>query len=169
MSVDENKAIMRRYLEGAWGNQDPSVAEEIVAEDVVFHDQVRAGDLPPGREGLLTVMERMFMATPDLTMHVHQLLAEGDMVVVRYTATGTHTGDFNGFPPTGRAVKIDGIAIARIEDGRIVEGWQEADELGLARGLGVMPKGQMPRPLAAALVAGIRLRDRLSRRGARTS
>jgi steroid delta-isomerase-like uncharacterized protein len=137
-----------------------------VAEDVVFHDQVRAGDLPPGRAGVLEVMERMFTATPDLTMHVHQVLADGDMVAVRYTATGTHTGEFNGFPPTGRAVRFEGIAIVRLEDGRIVEGWQEADELGLARRLGLMPKGQMPKPLAAAVVAAIRLKDRLARPGA---
>jgi len=165
MSTEENKAIMRRYLEEAWGNQDWSVVDEVVAEDAVFHDQVREGG-QPGRANLRAVMDNMFTGAPDLQMNIHDMIAEGDLVAVRFSSTGSHTGDFNGIPPTGRPVRFDGIAIVRFEDGRIIEGWQEADRMGLAQQLGVMPKGEMPRPVARALVGIIRLKDRLSRRRA---
>lgn len=164
MSAEENKVIIRRYLEQAWGKGDWQAVEEAVAEDVILHDQVRDGDLPPGREGLRVAMERFRTGMPDLTFRVEELVAEGDLVAIRWSSTGTHAGEFNGFPATGRVGTAEGIAIVRMQDGRIVEGWQETDRLGMAQQLGMVPKGPMPRPLARAMAFGIRLKDRLSSR-----
>jgi steroid delta-isomerase-like uncharacterized protein len=164
VSLEENKAIILRYLDEAWEKGDWQAAEEVVAEDVVFHDQVREGDLPPGREGLRVAMERVRAGMPDFTMDVHEVVAEGDIVVIRWSSTGTHTGDFSGMPPTGRVGTLYAISMVRMKDGRIVEGWQETDRLGLAQQLGMVPKGPMPRPIALAMSFGVRLRDRLSRR-----
>lgn len=166
MSPEENKAIVARYLEQAWGKGNWDVAEEVVADDVVFHDQVREGGLPPGREGMREAMRRTSTGLPDFSMDVHDMIAEDDKVVIRWSSTGTHAGDFNGFPGTGRSVTLNSISIVRMEDGRIVEGWQESDQIGAARQLGMLPSGTMPRPLASLIVFGLRLKDRLtSRRG----
>lgn len=164
MSPEENKAIIRRYVEEFWNKGNQAVAEEVIAEDAVFHDQVRDGDLPPGRAGALEAARRMRVGSPDFTMDLHDMIAEGDRVVIRYSATGTHAGDFFGLPATQRVASLEAIAIVRMENGRIVEGWQESDRLGLVQGLGMMPKGQMPRPLAQAMAFRVRLSDRLARR-----
>ena len=164
MSPNENKAIIERYVQKAWGEGDWGAAEEIVDENVVFHDQVREGDLPAGREGLRVAMERITTGMPDFVMDVHEIVAEGDFVVIRWSSTGTHGGDFNGFPATGRVITLYAISIVRLKDGRIVEGWQETDRLGMAQQLGIMPKSAMPRPVAKAIVSVIRLKDRRSRK-----
>ena len=70
---------------------------------------------------------------------VEDLIAEGDKVVGRITAYGTHTGELFGVPATGREIRVSGIAIWRISDGKIVEHWHETDGLGLMQQLGVVP------------------------------
>lgn len=87
-------------------------------------------------------------AFPDLNMQVDKLLAEGDLVAVRWTARGTNTGSGNGIPVTGRAVEITGTTLFRMAEGRIAEEWTCANSLGLMRQLGMLPTS------AAAPAAG---------------
>lgn len=84
-------------------------------------------------------------AFPDLKVSVDQIVAEGDMVAVRWTATGTNTGTGNGIPATGKRVKTSGQALFRFVDGKIAEEWTSANALGLMRQLGLYP----PSPAAA--------------------
>ena len=81
----------------------------------------------------------MMQAFPDLERTIDDLFAADDKVVLRWSARGTHTGDFNGMPPTGREATSSGITIFRVEDGRIVEEWAESDMLGLLQQLGAIP------------------------------
>jgi steroid delta-isomerase-like uncharacterized protein len=164
MTASETKRIVERYLQRAWNERDWSAAEETVDENVIFHDQVREGDLPPGREGLRVAMERITTGIPDFVMDVHEIVAEGDTVVIRWSSTGTHAGNFNGLPPMGRVVTLYAISMVRLKDGRIVEGWQETGRLGMAQQLGMMPRSGMPRPVAKAMATVIRLKDRWSRK-----
>ena len=76
-------------------------------------------------------------AFPDLTMNVDLIVAEGDLVAVRWTARGTNTGEGNGIPATGRKVEVSGTAIFRFEDGKIAEEWTAANTIGLLRQLGL--------------------------------
>jgi steroid delta-isomerase-like uncharacterized protein len=163
-TTEANKALVTRYLDGLWGEGRWEAAEEAIAPDAVFHDQLREGGFPPGRAGIRVAYDRIRSGMPDFAFTIEDLIAEGDRVVVRWSSTGTHSGDFNGMPPTGRRATMHGIAIVRIEDGRIVEGWQEADRLGLGQDLGMVPKGSMPRPVAKAMAAAVRFRDRRGRR-----
>ena len=78
---------------------------------------------------------------PDWHSDVHMLVAEGDVVVERFTASGTHEAEFMGVPPTGRTVALRGINIFRIADGQIVEAWSRLDDLGILRQLGLAPSG----------------------------
>jgi steroid delta-isomerase-like uncharacterized protein len=167
VSAEENKALIQEYIKRVWNEGDWSFAEEVVHPDVVFHDQIREGKFAPGREGMRASMEVVRTGMPDFTLDVHEIIAEGDIVVMRWSSTATHAGLFNGFPATGRVATLYAISIVRIEDGRIVEGWQEADQLGMGRQMGMVPKSEMPRPIASVLSFVIRMRDR--RRGRRAA
>jgi predicted ester cyclase len=81
----------------------------------------------------------MRAAFPDWHSELHALVAEGDIVVERFTAGGTHEGEVMGVAPTGKTVSLPGINIFRLRDGRIVERWGRLDDLGFLRQLGVVP------------------------------
>ena len=78
-------------------------------------------------------------AFPDITGKIDDIIAEGDKVVVRMTTSGTHKGEFQGIPPTGKTVAINEMTIYRISEGKIAEGWGVSDMLGLMQQLGAMP------------------------------
>jgi len=135
MSIEENKAIVRRMWEGLKeGNL--AAFDELYGGNFVFHQ-------PDGQELGLEAMKQfvatMLTAFPDHRGTVEDLIAEGDKVVARCTWTGTHKGALGGIPPTGRQVTVHGIEVVRLVGGKIVERWHMADRLGLMQQLGVMP------------------------------
>jgi predicted ester cyclase len=85
-----------------------------------------------------------FAGIPDLSAKLEDLVAEGDKVVVRFTAEGTHDGTLLGVPPTGKRMRISGISIYRLAEGKFVEHWEEGDRLGLLQQLGVIPAPAAP-------------------------
>jgi len=136
MSVEENKAIARRF----WDLYNEGKIEEILplfAPDAVIHFPGAPG--PLNTDAFKQVGEMFRAGFPDLYVTVEDSIAEGDRVVERTTATGTHTGVFQGIPPTGKKVQVTGITINRIVDGKIVERWNEFDALGMMQQLGVIP------------------------------
>ncbi len=92
-----------------------------------------------GREGIEQFYGALRAAFPDLRITIEDQVAEGDRVVTRWTARGTHTGAFQGIPPTGKQGRMTGIDIDRIADGKVVECWVNSDDLGLLQQLGVIP------------------------------
>jgi predicted ester cyclase len=84
-------------------------------------------------------MEQIFAGFPDITNTLDEIVAEDDLVAVRWTARGTHTGEFMGLAPTGKAIQLSAITMERVVDGKRVEGWAVADQLGLMRQLGAIP------------------------------
>ena len=76
---------------------------------------------------------------------MHEQIAEGDLVVTRWTGKGTHDGELMGMPPTGKWVEVDGVAIDRISGGKIVESWNCFDALGMMQQLGAIPEAQPTR------------------------
>lgn len=132
MSVDGNKAVVRRLWEEVWNRADLAVADRIFDETYAAHEKA---SVPVVRA-----------AFPDSHHAVEDLIAEGDKVVTRFTWRGTHRGAFMGVPPTGRRVEVGGIWIHRLEGGRIVEGreWGQVDWLGLLRQLGAPTDGAAP-------------------------
>lgn len=83
-------------------------------------------------------------AFPDLKMNIDLIVAENDLVAVRWTATGTNSGTGNGLPATGKFVKVTGQATFRFVDGKIAEEWAIGDTLGIMRQLGLLPKASVP-------------------------
>ena len=91
-----------------------------------------------GREGAKQFVTMFRTAFPDLHFTIEDQIAEGDMVVTRWTARGTHRGDFQGVLATGREIRLTGTDIDRMTNGKVVECWAHVDELGLMQQLGVI-------------------------------
>jgi steroid delta-isomerase-like uncharacterized protein len=132
-----NKDIVRRFIEQTLNDGNVEAAGRFVAEDVV--EQVPFPGQGPGLEGLKAVLRGMRSAFPDLHWVVEEQIAEGDKVVTRFEWTGTHRGSFLGVPPTGRPVRVWGMVIDRLLDGRIKDTRIIMDALGLMAQLGVFP------------------------------
>ncbi len=138
MSIEENKALIRRGTEILnRGNvtEISTTLDELFVPDFVRHDP--AGGFR-SREDYKQFLFSLLAALPG-QFTIEDLIAEGDKVVLRYTFHGTHQGQWRGLPPTGKPVTFTGIFIYRILDGKIVEGWENADALGLVQQLGLIP------------------------------
>jgi steroid delta-isomerase-like uncharacterized protein len=133
----DNKAIVKEFIDRLFTESDVSVLDELVAPDYVDHDPPFGGTgTVDGWRGMATMIRDAF---PDWHSDLHALHAEGDIVVERFTASGTHKGEIFGIPPSGTVCTLAGINIFRVRDGKIVERWGRVDELGMLRQLGVVP------------------------------
>ena len=132
---EQNKAQVRRVIEEVYNRGDLAAVDELAVSDLVIH--AASGDIR-GREGAKAYVAALRAGFPDLHLTVEDQIAEGDMVVTRWTARGTHRGEFQGLPPTGKAVRVAGTDIDRIVEGRTVECWAHVDELGLMQQLGAV-------------------------------
>jgi steroid delta-isomerase-like uncharacterized protein len=138
MSSEDNKAIVRRFYEEVLNEKRLDRADELVAQDYLDHDAVPGQG--PGLEGAKQQRWAMyFAAIPDLHATIDDMVAEGDKVVVRYTAEGTQLGQLPGIPPTGKRFRTSGISVYRLAEGKLAEQWEQADMLGLMQQLGVIP------------------------------
>jgi steroid delta-isomerase-like uncharacterized protein len=137
MSTDANKAIIQRHFDEIWNQGRIEVADEIVAPNYTSHFPVPGQ--PPGIAGFKYAVQLLRASFPDLHLTVEDLIAEGDKVVARLTARGTHQATFRGIPPTGQSVTWTGIRIFRIAEGKIAEHWANWDDWSLLRQLGVTP------------------------------
>lgn len=127
MSVEENKALVRREQEELWNQTgDLDAAEELFAPEQAEAARQEAADF---RRGF-----------PDVRSTIEDLIAEGDRVAARWRARATHRGEYVGVPPTGNEVEFTGISVYRIEGGRIAESWTVEDELSLMRQIGAVPE-----------------------------
>ena len=136
MSTEENKAIAKRAVE-AINAGDLSLLESLVAPDGADH-AVPPG-MPPTRESALQFLTMFRAAFPDLHYTLEDVIAEGDRVVQRSTASGTMKGEFLGMPATGKSATWAEIHIVRLKDGKIVEHWASVDQLGMLQQLGLAP------------------------------
>ena len=132
---EQNKKLIRRDIEEIYNRGNLAVADEIAASDLVIHttsQEIR------GRAGAKEYVTRLRTGFPDLHVAIEDQIAEGDRVVTRWVASGTHKGEFQGIPPTGKKVRVAGTVIDRIAGGKIVECWSQVDELGMMQQLGVI-------------------------------
>jgi steroid delta-isomerase-like uncharacterized protein len=133
---EENKAITLR-AEELWNTGNLTIADEIYATDFVNHDpnapDVRDLESYKGFIGMIRT------GLPDFHVTIEDLVTEGDKVASRWTARGTHQGEFFGIPPTGKQATWTGITIYRFAGGKIVEAWWIKDVMGLLQQLGVIP------------------------------
>ena len=114
------------------------VMDELLSSNVVEHNPFPGQG--PGLEGFKKSLTELRQAFPDLHMTVDDMLADGDKVIIRSTMTGTHKGSFMNMPATGKQVKVEGIDIVRIKDGKAVEHWGVTDTMTMMQQLGVVPQ-----------------------------
>ncbi len=136
MSADENKAVVRRFYEEVINGGNLAVVDEIVAPRVVDHSPGYP-EYHSDPESIKQMVRDYRRAFPDMHDVVEDMMAEGDRVMVRWTGRGTHQGVLMGMEPSGKDVTFTGITVYRLENGKIVERWSEADELGMMRQLAV--------------------------------
>jgi predicted ester cyclase len=120
---ESNKAVVRRHLEVTISQNRPAIWDEIMRDDFTIHNPA----VTPGRAGYRAAVEMLRAGFPDLREEILDMVAENDRVSVRYVERGTHTGDFAGHAPTGRTYEKWGLAIYRVQDGRLAEEWNLED------------------------------------------
>jgi steroid delta-isomerase-like uncharacterized protein len=140
MTAEENKAVVRREMAELFnhtGNLD--AVEEIISPDYISYEPT-SGETR-GIEGARQFAATYRQAFPDLENTIEDMVAEGDKVVVRFKARGTHDGETEAFgPATGKRMEITGITIKRVSEGKIVEAWTNFDALGMMQQLGMIPE-----------------------------
>ncbi|HEU4370054.1 MAG TPA: ester cyclase [Methylomirabilota bacterium] len=137
MSVEENKAVIRRLYDEVFVNWDLGVVDELIGSEFVGHEM--PPETPRGPAGFKQFYGRLRLAFPDLRYGVHDVIAEGDKVVVRWSWTCTHKGPFMGVAATGKRATVTGMAIYRVVSGKCVERWVELRLLDLLQQLGAAP------------------------------
>ncbi|MFC7400618.1 ester cyclase [Chelatococcus sp. GCM10030263] len=125
------KEVILRYYDLVWDRRQPEAIETLFAPEYVNHAGAR-GTLA-GPAGITKNYHSLITAFPDVRFTLDDVLVDGDKVVVRYTMLGIHQGEFQGRPPTGRAVNVPGIGIYRVAGGLIRESWVLRDSLVLLR------------------------------------
>ncbi len=139
MALEQDKALIRRFIEELFNQGNLAIVGEIVAPGFIEREQLPPG-LPEGREGVKVLTGMLRNAFPDFKATIEDILAEGDKVVIRMTWSGTHTGgEFMGIPATGKKVSFGVIDIIRISGGKVVEHWGQMDSMLMMQQLGAIP------------------------------
>ena len=136
MSLEENKAVVRRFVEEFWNKGNVVAADELLSATAMI--------TLPGMEQVSLAGFKAFALTfqsafPDWISTVEAMVAEEDRVAERWTGRGTHRGEFQGIAPTGRQVTVPGFVFYRLASGKITEFWGLFDELALMQQLGAIP------------------------------
>jgi steroid delta-isomerase-like uncharacterized protein len=132
----DNQQVIRQAFDEIYNKGNMALVEDVVSNDFVVH---LPGDDLHGPSALKQYVLALRGAFPDLHLTIDDQIADGDKVVTRWTATGTHAGTFQGIDPTGKSATLRGVDIDRFEDGKAVECWTTTDDLGLLQQLGVVP------------------------------
>lgn len=133
---EDNEKLARRLTKEGFENENYDVIDEIIAEDYVLHDSSTPEPIR-GPDGFRRMVE-MGAGTVDGTIEIDQVLSTDDWVVTRWTQRGTHAAETAGIEPTNEEVTITGIVVSRVEDGKLVESWQEVNVLNMLTQIGAI-------------------------------
>ena len=128
-NVAKNKELLRRFYKDVYVDWDMTMVDEVVSPEFTSHDW--PAGFPTGPQAFRDYYDDLRKTVPDARYEVDDLIAEGDRVVVRWRLLGTHKGEFQGIAPTGRAITLKGIAIYRVENGKLMERWVVSDLFGV--------------------------------------
>jgi steroid delta-isomerase-like uncharacterized protein len=136
---EANKEVVRRWFREVWNEGREDTVDELFAAEAVAHGLGDSEQDVRGPAEFKVFAANIRGAIPDTHIRIDEILAEGDLVSVKVTLEGTHTGTGLGVAPSGGSVRIQGIIIVRVAAGKIVEGWNSYDQLGLLRQIGALP------------------------------
>ncbi|SRR6266540_2072996 len=137
MSAEQNKSIVRRWVEEGWNKRNIALIDQLYAPN--FYQHETGPETVNSSEALKQFVAGYLSAFPDLQFTIEDLVAEGDKVVWRFKASGHQNGSFMGLPASGKAVGVTGIVIFRLENSRMAEAWLNLDVLGLLQQVGIIP------------------------------
>ena len=144
--AQENSKLIRRWFEEVWNNGRMDAIDEMASPDVIGHGQAQhATDI--GLKEFKPFVKSLRSAFPDMKVTIDYLIEQDDKVVARWTSVMTHQGEFLGIAPTGKQATITGTSIQRISSGKIVEGWDNWDQLGLLVQIGALPATHFVAPM----------------------
>ena len=143
MLTETNKTVSRRFFDEVWNKGNLAVLDEIIVKDHVDSGPGAISGLPSGPEGSKQFVTAYRNAFPDVHFTIDEQIAEGDKVVTRWTAQGTHQGELSGLPATGKSSTVTGIVVSRIANGKIAESWGIFDEFGMMQQLGAIPMPEL--------------------------
>jgi steroid delta-isomerase-like uncharacterized protein len=135
VSQQQNEAVVRRLFEEGWNRGNLAIVDDCLAKSYTQEGPLETVRGPEGGKAQITKYRNAF---PDCHLQIDETISAGDRVVVRFTYSGTHRGDLEGIPPTGRSVQGKGIDVMHMLDGRIVTSYTQWDALGLMQQLGVV-------------------------------
>lgn len=134
------KDVNNRFYKEVFENRNLDAIDELVAEDMIEHEQPPPGmTLKRGRAGVKQMCEFYLDAFSPMSVEVHEQYQDGSTVVTHGTVHGTHKGTFAGIPPTGKSFTADVIDIIRFDGDRMAEHWGQTDSLGMLTQLGIIP------------------------------
>ena len=137
MSVEENKAVTRRWMDEVWQNANEAAIDDLLADNFVFN--YASPGTKPDREGYKQAVKGPRASFPDIEFTTEEMVAEDDKVAIYWKGTATHKGEFFGIAPTGKRVTVQGISIIQIVDGKIVREVGYMDTLGVLQQIGAFP------------------------------
>ena len=137
MSAEQNKSIVRRWVEEGWNKRNTALIDQLFTPN--FYQHETGPETVSSRETLKPFVAGYLSAFPDLQFTIEDLVAEGDKVVWRFKATGKNTGPFMGGPITGKSIAVTGTITFRLENSRMAEAWLNLDVLGLLQQVGIIP------------------------------
>jgi len=137
MATEENKAVIRRMFDDFFKQGNLAAADDFIAPNIIYHPFPPT--FPTGPDGFRFVFKMLSSSFPDQCIAIDDIIAEDDKVVVRSTFSGTQTGPLMGFAPTGKHCTQSQISIFRLANGKVIEYWFNADDLGMLRQLGFLP------------------------------
>jgi len=140
MSVKENVALMHRWFEEVWNQGRTATVHELTDERTIGMGLAEQGIQTQGSAGFLQFLERIRGAFPDIHIKVEDAFGAGDTVTVRWSAQMTHSGDHLGVPASHNPVRITGITIVQIDKGKIIQGWNNWDQLAMMEQIEARPK-----------------------------
>jgi steroid delta-isomerase-like uncharacterized protein len=144
MAVEENIDLMKRWYREVWLEAKKETIFELLAPHASLHGQTGPEQEIRGPEGFLAFAGSIREAFPDTEVFVQDVFGMEDKVAVRWVATATHTGTGLGVPPSGKRISVSGMTMARIQNGQIVEGWDNWDRLGMLEKIGVYAPPETP-------------------------
>jgi steroid delta-isomerase-like uncharacterized protein len=162
MPAEQQKALVRRFIEDVWNQGDVAIIGQVCAPDFVLHDPTTPRfKTRLDYEQLVTTYRRAF---PDLRCTIEEQLAERNLVMTWWGMQGTHRGPLFGYPPTERHVRFTGISLNLIRDGQIAEARVNWDALGLFQQLGILPNIGLGQELAQPVGAGVSMGPQMGQR-----
>jgi steroid delta-isomerase-like uncharacterized protein len=163
-TTEESRAIVLGGFEELWLDRKPEMADKWFTPDLSFQTTIRPEPFR-GPEGFREFYGQISGGFPDYDIKLDEVVAEGGKVVLRFTFSGTNTGDYFGIPSTGKPVTMRFIEIFTVRNGQIADIWHVANVLDVMQQLGFLPKGGLPKPVMLMY----KLRSKLRKRRARAA